>query len=76
MSLAQLTEWCDRRFGSYAPAAGEVSRPFDIPWVVMDSAKARRDFQWELDTSTNEILEEIARHAEQHPEWLDLCSSQ
>jgi CDP-paratose 2-epimerase len=31
MSLAQLTAWCDQRFGKHKPAANSSERPFDIP---------------------------------------------
>ena len=40
ISLAQLTAWCDRRFGQHSPTADTRPRPYDIPWVVMDSSDA------------------------------------
>ena len=46
MSLAQLTAWCDARFGPHPVAAHTRGRPYDIPWVVMDHA-ASRAFGWE-----------------------------
>jgi CDP-paratose 2-epimerase len=71
MSLAELTAWCDARFGAFAPAAGAVDRPYDIPWVVMDSCDAGRDFGWKVETPAAALLEEIARHAEDNPDWLE-----
>jgi len=71
MSLAQLTAWCDARFGRHAPESDLRERPYDIPWMAMDSRLAKVDFGWQVETPLEELLEEIACHAEQHPEWLD-----
>ena len=71
ISLAQLNRWCDARFGRYVPIADPLPRAYDIPWVVMDNRPAARDFGWKLETPLEGILEEIARHAECHPEWLE-----
>ncbi len=38
ISLARLTEWCDERFGSHEVQSDPRSRPFDIPWMILDSA--------------------------------------
>jgi CDP-paratose 2-epimerase len=74
MSLRQLSDWCAARLGAHGVAAEGTSRPFDIPWMVLDSAKATRIWQWRPATPTRAILEEIAAHAEAHPEWLDLSA--
>jgi len=71
MSLAQLTAWCDSRFGGHAPTADLRERPYDVPWVVMDSRRAEDDFGWGVETPLPDLLEEIACHAERHPEWLE-----
>ena len=71
ISLAQLTAWCDRRFGEHAPAADTRPRPYDIPWVVMDSGDAQRDFGWRIQFPIANILEEIAQHSEKNPDWLE-----
>jgi CDP-paratose 2-epimerase len=71
LSLAQLTSWCDTRFGPHAPEADLRPRTYDLPWVIMDSADAIRDFHWRREMSVSELLEEIARHAERHPDWLE-----
>ena len=71
MSLAQLTAWCDARFGRHAPESDLRERPYDIPWMAMDSRLAEDDFGWSVETPLEELLEEIACHAEQHPEWLE-----
>ncbi|HET7538126.1 MAG TPA: NAD-dependent epimerase/dehydratase family protein [Candidatus Didemnitutus sp.] len=74
MSLKQLSDWCAARFGAHAVAADGAPRAFDIPWIVLDSAKASRLWNWSPATSRDSILEEIARHAEKHPGWLDLSA--
>lgn len=74
MSLKQLSAWCSSRLGEHTVAADLTPRPFDIPWIVLDSAKAQRLWQWQPQTPTAAILEEIATHAEAHPDWLDLSA--
>jgi len=46
-----------------------------VPWLVLDPTRAKQDWTWEPTTSIESILEEIANHADQHPEWLDLSSA-
>ncbi|HYC70212.1 MAG TPA: NAD-dependent epimerase/dehydratase family protein [Opitutaceae bacterium] len=74
MSLRQLSDWCARRFGPHPVAPDGSPRPFDIPWIVLDHAKATRVWDWRPATPASEILEEIARHAEQNPGWLELSA--
>jgi CDP-paratose 2-epimerase len=74
MSLAQLSAWCADRFGPHAVARSLEERRFDVPWLVMDSGAAQRVFGWERETVLAEILEDIAVHAEQNPNWLDISS--
>jgi CDP-paratose 2-epimerase len=72
MSLAQLTAWCDDRFGPHPAVAHSSTRPFDAPWVVLDSARAQRTFNWEIEMTLPRILDEIAGHARLHPDWLSM----
>jgi CDP-paratose 2-epimerase len=74
MSLRQLSNWCGQRFGPHTVAPDGTPRPFDIPWIVLDHAKATRLWNWQPATPVPAILEEIARHAEQHPDWLALSA--
>jgi CDP-paratose 2-epimerase len=74
MSLKQLSDWCARRFGAHPVLADGTPRPFDIPWIVLDHAKATKLWNWRPATATGDVLEEIARHAEQHPNWLELSA--
>jgi CDP-paratose 2-epimerase len=73
-SLRQLSEWCEAKFGPHTVTADITPRPFDIPWIILDSAKAKRVWGWEAQTPTEVILEEVAAHAQTHPEWLDLSA--
>lgn len=74
MSLKQLSDWCAARFGAHSVVQDGTPRPFDIPWIVLDPAKAARIWNWQPQTTTAQILEEIAQHAESHPSWLDLSA--
>jgi CDP-paratose 2-epimerase len=73
-SLRQLSDWCAARFGPHPVAADGTPRPFDIPWLVLDHAKATRLWDWRPPTPTSAILDEIATHAQAHPDWLDLSA--
>jgi len=74
MSLAELTEWCDDRFGRHSIQRTSDDRAFDLPWVVMDCARARRTWGWEPATSLVAVLEEITRYAEENQNWLDVSA--
>jgi CDP-paratose 2-epimerase len=74
MSLRQLSDWCAREFGAHEVIADGTARPFDIPWIVLDHAKATRLWNWQPQTPVAAILDEIATHARTHPEWLDLSA--
>ncbi len=74
MSLKQLSDWCTQRFGPHAVLQDGTPRPFDIPWIVLDHAKAMKLWEWKPATHTLAVLEEIALHAEQNPGWLDLSA--
>lgn len=75
MSLAELSQWCEKRFGLHHVAADPKPRPFDVPWLVLDSSLARENWDWQPATSLEMILEEIARHAESHPCWLEISTA-
>jgi CDP-paratose 2-epimerase len=71
-SLRQLSEWCGARFSPMAVSAVAQPRPFDVPWLVLDSRAAGEEWGWSASTPRDAVLEEIALHAERHPDWLDL----
>jgi CDP-paratose 2-epimerase len=71
MSLIQLSKWCAERFGTHQVTSNPKPRPFDVPWLVMDSRLAKKTWGWTPSHSLEQILEEIAQHAEAHPRWLE-----
>jgi CDP-paratose 2-epimerase len=75
MSLAQLTAWCDARFGKHLVATDAKPRPFDIPWMVLDSSLAQKTWNWSPKISLPQVLEEIATHAEANPNWLEISGA-
>ncbi len=74
MSLAQLSKWCETRFWMREVSIDPEPRPFDVPWLVMDSGLAQKTWGWKPATKLEAILDEIAQHAEAHPNWLEISS--
>jgi CDP-paratose 2-epimerase len=75
MSLTQLTQWCDARFGSHVPTPDPKPRAYDVPWVAMDNSDVQRDFDWRIEKPLPGILEEIAEHARSHADWLEISGA-
>ncbi len=73
MSLAQLSRWCADEFGPHHIEPAREPRPFDVPWVVMDSRRVEAAFQWRPHVDLRTILAQIAEHHRQHPEWFLLA---
>jgi len=71
MSLRQLTRWCDERFGAHQAVEDGAERPYDVPWLILDSGNAAAETGWRARIGLQEILEEIAAHAQMHPDWLE-----
>ena len=69
--LAHL--YCPNR--TLASASDATPRPFDVPWLVMDSRLAENTWQWRPATKLETILDEIAHHAQDHPDWLKISST-
>lgn len=74
MSLRQLSNWCAERFGPAEVATEPKDRPFDIPWMVLDSRLAGEAWGWSPDRGIESVLEELAQHAESNPDWLDISA--
>jgi CDP-paratose 2-epimerase len=81
MSLRQLSDWCADRFPSSQTAASlpsdlcpptspAASRPFDLPWVVLDPSLAHETWDWQPATPVESILQEIAEFADANPNWI------
>lgn len=75
MSLAQLNQWCDQRFGPHQPLADGSERPYDIPWLILDSSQAIASTGWKPEISLPQILDEIAAHVAANPDWLARCGA-
>jgi CDP-paratose 2-epimerase len=69
-SLAQLSQWCGERWGAHAVAPQPAPRPYDLPWVVLDSRHCTASWDWQPRISRAAILEEIAVFADANPEWI------
>jgi CDP-paratose 2-epimerase len=74
MSLKQLSAWCECRFGPHEVASDTAERPFDIPWMILDTSRAASQWNWRPEIPLETILDEIAVHATQHPDWLAVSS--
>jgi len=74
MSLKELSSWCGDRFGQNEVIASQEERPMDAPWIVMDSTTAQNAWNWSVKTEIEQILEEIANHAETNPYWLKITN--
>jgi CDP-paratose 2-epimerase len=73
-SLRQLSNWCAERFGPHSVASDPAVRAFDLPWIVLDAGKAARLWNWRPATPTPAIFDEIAAHAREHPDWLEISA--
>jgi len=74
LSLKELSSWCEDRFGQNEVLASQDERPMDAPWIVMNSTTAQNAWNWSVKTKIEQILEEIANHAEKNPDWLRLTN--
>jgi CDP-paratose 2-epimerase len=72
ISLTQLSAWCAKRFGSRTIDVDPAPRRFDLPWIVLDSSRAAKEWNWCVQTPLESTLDEIAEHAVKHPNWLAL----
>ena len=72
-SLARLSRWCAQEFGPHAIGAAGEPRPFDVPWVVMDTRRVSATYSWQPSVALAEICAEIATHHRQYPEWFHVA---
>jgi CDP-paratose 2-epimerase len=75
MSLKQLSNWCAERFGPNEVVQTNIQRPFDIPWMVLDSRQAWAIWSWKPEINLYEILTEISGFAEKNESWCGLSAS-
>ncbi len=66
-SLAQLSQWCLEHLGPYRGeqpiTAAAETRPYDLPWVVLDHAAVTARYGWRPRRGTAAICDEIAAAA-------------
>jgi CDP-paratose 2-epimerase len=74
ISLKQLSAWCEKRFGLNEVVSSQEERPMDAPWIVMDSTLGQDAWNWKPKTQIENILDEIAVHAEKNPDWLSFTT--
>jgi CDP-paratose 2-epimerase len=74
ISLAQLSDWCAARFGAHRIERFDQVRQFDVPWLVLNTTSAEKQWNWHPCARIEDILEEIADHAMKNPRWLDWSS--
>lgn len=74
MSLRQLSGWCGERYGYREIESAQEERKFDLPWLVLDATRAEKEWDFRPETPREAILEEIAVHANAHPDWLEISS--
>ncbi|MCU0708229.1 MAG: NAD-dependent epimerase/dehydratase family protein [Pirellula sp.] len=75
-SLRELSDWCEHRWPNRRPRSLSIlsdfrTRPYDCPWIVLDSSLAQHTWSWRPEWDREAIWNEIADHAEAHPDWLD-----
>jgi CDP-paratose 2-epimerase len=73
-SLRELSDWCANRFGKSNISGSKETRPFDVPWLVLDSSLAKEVWNWAPQTPLETIWNEIASHAEANPRWLEMTA--
>lgn len=62
-SLSELSDWCKERLGPHKVGSDPQPRPFDLPWIVLDSRRAEKAWSWKPRTTKDEIFAEIASAA-------------
>jgi CDP-paratose 2-epimerase len=73
-SLAELSGWCEERWGQRVEVERQAeARSQDVPWLILDAKETRDHWDWVPRWSRQAILEEIADHADAHPDWLAQC---
>jgi len=77
-SLLELHRWCEERWVKKRSGAEanldrvDEPRPYDAPWIVLDSELAQRTWGWIPQRNRSSIWQEIAEHAEDNPQWLQI----
>jgi len=73
-SLAQVSDWCREHIGDRRVERDPAPRRFDLPWVVLDTSRARKLWNWTPSRTCDAIFDEVLEHARQHADWLERSS--
>ena len=73
-SLQQLSRWCAEHWGPNVVTHNPNSRPYDVPWVVLDHESVSRGWSWTPLHGVDTILDEIGDFADGVNDWIDICS--
>lgn len=73
-SLSMLSQWCKDRWGANVVESAPTVRMYDLPWVVLDSTKAIKTWNWEPRFTLDSVLEDIGKFSERNPAWINLSS--
>jgi CDP-paratose 2-epimerase len=74
-SLAELSAWCEKRFGRKHEVVRDGSeRPLDLPWLVLDDAMVRKEWDWKPAMGRGALFEEVANFAEANPTWMSVSA--
>jgi CDP-paratose 2-epimerase len=74
MSLHELTDWCRDRFGKHSIGVDLNTRRMDVPWLILDCNRVEQQLHWKPEIGIYDVLDEIAEHAQAHPQWLESYS--
>jgi CDP-paratose 2-epimerase len=62
------------RYGRRELETDAAERLYDIPWLVLDCARANHLFKWTPKRSKESVFDEIARFADENPNWLEMTA--
>jgi len=74
ISLYNLSQWCLLKFGEHKVESNPNSRLYDLPWVVLNSDKAYKEWKWKPLISSQAIFKDIAEHALANENWLKISN--
>jgi CDP-paratose 2-epimerase len=75
VSLCELSHWCQERFGYQYVSSDPGPRPYDVPYLVMDSRAATELLGWLPEMTSEDILSDIAEHAIANDNWLEVSAA-
>ncbi len=74
ISLKRLSLWCSERYGAHQILSDSTLRDYDIPWLVLDTGLAKKEWGWNVRIRAEDVFQEIANHSLENPDWLTKSS--